>query len=194
MQAKAETMDLIRKCVVGNATEIIRRFREFGIGDDGQTFLPWSLFELLNSSKDVTAPERCNLLRSLRENACPDDGFSKTFLAWFKTDLDACVAADGRMDDNLAYNFLAYLDEVIIGDVQAIESQNSVLRIMTTRARCILRDLLSSRHVIRHSEKSLVTAERYTSELKSDAQIIAKRRVSHDRFQAIPLADVMLPK
>ena len=68
------------------------------------------------------------------------------------------------MSGNLAFDMLEYIDTHVIGDAPSVKAKNSVLRIMTTRARCIRRDLVSSRHVIRRGDPDLVSADHYTIE------------------------------
>ena len=70
---------------------------------------------------------------------------------------------------------LTWIVEHVLADVQHIESKNSRLRVMSIRAKAILKDLLSARHVIKSSDADLVTAEDYTCELKREADYLRKR-------------------
>ena len=63
---------------------------------------------------------------------------------------------------------------------------------MSTRGRRSKKDLISSRHVIKHSDKSLVTADMYTEEFKLLAQGEAKQ--FYDRLPAIEAKKVDIPK
>ena len=199
--SRSDMLSLIRQCVASNSAELIRRFgslASFGATDsDGRNWF-WRLFDLLDDGPVTDSPRRIAVIKQLiglkESQSDLNDAFVSKFVHSFRMDLDACVASNGRMCDNLAYNLLKYIDDVVVGDVQGVESMNSVLRIMTTRARDISRDLLSARHVIRHSEKDLVTPETYTAEFKSDAQIVAKQGAQHERFQAMPIVHVAPPK
>jgi hypothetical protein len=191
---RADVRDLIRRCVAGNCAEFIRRFGAFGnLSAQGKS-PQWLLFEILNWRPDAASQERVDVIKRVQACGVVDDGFVSKVLPWFEPEVTQYITDEGRMVDTLLYDFLAYVDAHVIGDVQAIESQNSVLRIMTTRARNIRRDLLSSRHVIRHSDANLVSAGTYTADLKTDAQSIAKEMCSHDRFQPLPIPHVSIPR
>ena len=192
---RAKVLSLIMTSVLGNCAELIRRFGDFGVADESRKRLPWSCFDLLGWAPDDVSADRSALAQRLLHTQPPRDGFSDKFLNWFRPELCACAEAGGGMVSNLAYECLEYLDGEVTGDVQAIESMNSVLRVITTRARHVNRDLVSARHVIMHSEPDLVDAAVYTDELRTEAQLVAKLNTSHERFTPLPISSaILLPR
>ena len=175
--------------VFGNVTDFIRRFRSWGLGCERE--FPWALLELVGSPLAEESESRAGIARglaiSLHSGTLPADGFSDKFVGWFRTDLAA-----GNIPA-AAYDLLDFIATKVDGDVQGIESFNSVLRVMTQRAPCIIRDLVSSRHVIRNSDAHLVSEASYTESLRREAHAVANVGTEHERLQPPPILDASLP-
>ena len=189
VMSREDIVRLIRQSVLGNVTDFIRRFRSWGLGCERE--FPWALLELVGSPLAEESESRAGFARglaiSLHSGTLPADGFSDKFVGWFRTDLAA-----GNIPA-AAYDLLDFIATEVDGDVQGIESFNSVLRVMTQRAPCILRDLVSSRHVIRNSDAHLVSEASYTESLRREAHAVANVRTEHERLQPPPILDASLP-
>jgi len=148
-------IDLIRACVVANATEIARRFHYLGIcaedGDVSTTHPVWLLVGLAPPPKAEPSRARAKfadaILAAGRQSDCDD--FSAKVASWFAAELQHCKIDGSFPDDGRGvYEFVSWMDDNIVGDVQGIESDNSRLRVITKRSPAIRRDLQSSRHVL----------------------------------------------
>ena len=183
----------IRKHVCSNAAQLLRRFGAEGAG--GRKATPWSLFDLLELPAHVPSVGRASFLvdlySELENDSIRYDGFTEKFLAWSRDDLAHC---DGLMTQPLAadaYALLEWIDQHTVPHAQKVESDNSVLRIVTSRAPNQRLDLLSSRHVIKTSSTDLVPKEIYTSEFKKRCQRIAVDKTKHARFNVATIPDAV---
>ena len=180
----AELADLLFKLLVGNVTELARRYKQFGA--TGEKELPWSIFDMLLAPRGEVSESRVKQVRSIRAQAQASkiaDGFSNKYIGFFKDELDACVESGGRFG-GIAFDVLEFVNDEAVIDVQHIESKNSVLGVMTARGRTTKKDLLSSRHVIKASDKNLVTPAMYTSTFMKRASKAAKH--FSKRFVDVP--------
>ena len=76
-----------------------------------------------------------------------------------------------------------HLDSV--GDVQHVEAKNSILRVMSTRARAMHRDLMSARHVIKSNSSDIVPADTYTKSFRKQCKKVADSFYS--RYVDVPI-------
>ena len=77
------------------------------------------------------------------------DTFALKLAAWFQNDLQECSRSGAFPDGSRGlWEMATFIHTNVVGDVQRIESDNSRLRVITTRSPAIKRDLQSSRHVI----------------------------------------------
>ena len=190
--SEAEVKDLIFKCVTGNITELLRRYSCVGIGNATAPF--WLLIGMVQKPGGQEWPHRAELARLLVANhdlgTMSADGFTEKFIAWNKDELVYCSQSNGLFQGE-AFLLLDWMKHVLRPDVQNIESKNSVLRIMLVRAKAMLKDLLSSRHVIKSSDEELVAPTAYTEDLRDLSETHAKN--FGERFVHVPIIDEPIP-
>ena len=182
----------IRKNVCSNAAQLVRRFGPEGAAVSKTT--PWSLFDILDQPPHVPSMSRASFLMDVLDKDdngdVPSDGFTEKFLAWSREGLVSAQSA-GLLTDPIGkegYALLAWLDQHTVPHAQKVESDNSVLRIVTSRAPNLKLDLLSGRHVIKTSSTDLVPKEMYTPAFKSACQRIAVDKTKHARFNVTDIA------
>lgn len=193
--AKFDTVGIktsIRRCLFTKVAQFSARFGNRGAGIKMLT--PWSLFSAV-MSRPVDAPSdaRVSLLTQLlagpEHRNFPDDGFTEKFVEWARPHLQSSVDDGGRMSNaRIPYNLIHWIDSEVVPSAQKVESDNSVLRIITTRASNVKRDLVSSRHVIKNSPPDTVPQSCYTSEFKQASQLIAVEHDRHARFNPTPMS------
>ena len=149
--------------VTTNATELLRRFADWGVSGGlpkPQYALFWLIDEVRNGvvSGDASQNKFDEIVACLVSGAPHQyraiDGMSGNLANLYEEDL--LHARDkGKLPPASAGNRESFIRAMISnmeGDVQGVESYNSILRIITNRCRHIDRDLVDVRHVIQHSE------------------------------------------
>ena len=102
----------------------------------------------MHNGREIDCPTGCKTAHPY--------GFSEKFFAFFGVEM-ADVEAGGAFETGVAYDLLFWINEEVVGDIQHVESKNSVLRAMSSRARHMRWNLMSSRHTIKCSDPELVT-------------------------------------
>ena len=156
---------LIRWSVLANATESVRRFHQWGLGRVAAW--PMRFFDMLWAPYDEEDRIRVAVAKAALELSRLDwaglgdlELFAAKLVSWCASDFDECVSTKGRFS-GIACEIIGWVGEHVEGDIQKIESRNSELRLMTTRAPHMNRDLLSARLVVRSSDPDLVPLALY---------------------------------
>ena len=169
---REDVIGLLSKSLLTNVTECIRRFKHVGVGAT-TTPLPWALLGLVKDPQHSESESRVAMVNAIRETAAlgnVQDGFTLKFLHFFQSELDSCVDHKGTFG-GVGYQVLNWLHNNVVGDVQHVEAKNSILRVMSTRARAMHKDLMSSRHVIKARCDDLVTAYGYTKSFRNECNV-----------------------
>ena len=183
-----ELRKFIIRNVVGNAVELWRRFQDFGA--DGETTWPWRTLEFADTPTHEPDEARANLAGEvLSHSEYSPDSFVGKLGFLFQDELQTCVQEEGRLEASFCEIFHA-LREHVIGDIQGIESFNSVLGAMLRRAYVTSLDLLSARLVLHVSAKDLLDEATYTSTYR---QLARHTRQNDDRWTPLPIEDIPIP-
>lgn len=158
---REEIVEVIFRTSIAGLTEFVRRFAKYGVGCE-QSLL-WSVLSLGggrgSGGGDLTPEQSLETMNGI-DKALADgaeDGFSEKFVRFFNDEFDAAKASETHRLEGAAGDSLTFVNKNTKGDIQHIESKNSVLRAMSTRGRRTKRALQSSRHAIKCSDPDLVT-------------------------------------
>lgn len=185
---KKAVIAMIRKAVAINLTEVQRRFGEWRCASDKLANLQarYVPFRYLMAESPETRKQLLQHLLGARSRNQTNDCFMGKMIDHYAEEINHEINTGGDLPGvgSGLMNLFHTIDHELEGDVKGIESQSSILGVMTTRCRWISRDLLSSRHVIHHNDRYLVSTDTYTDAVMNEAELVARHGARHDRFQS----------